>query len=99
MYPVARWRSIYLVQCIACLLAMTGAMSGQSSQTGAGTLVFVPATGSVAMGGTLQLTAYRAFSPTAKKNAVAINSDIRWRCSDTSIAIINSAGVVTPLKQ
>jgi len=98
LYPIAPRRPIYLVQGIALVLVLAGAMSAQSSQTGAGTLVFVPATGSVAMGGTLQLTAFRAFTPTAGKNAIAINSDIRWRSSDNTVATINNAGLVTPLK-
>ena len=95
MHPAARWRSICLIQGIAWVLALTVAMRAQSSQSGAGTLIFVPPAGSVAVGNTLQLTAYRAFSPTAAKNAVAISSNIQWHSSDTSKATVTNTGLVT----
>jgi len=95
LHPVARWRSICLIQSIAWVLALAVAMRAQSSQSGVGALIFVPPAGSVAVGNTLQLTAYKAFSPTAAKNAVAINNNIQWRSSNTNIATVTSTGLVT----
>ncbi|HTC91823.1 MAG TPA: Ig-like domain-containing protein [Terriglobales bacterium] len=81
------------MQGIALVLAV--AMSAQNAQSGAGTAMFVPPTGSVEVGHTLQLTVYRAFSPTAAKNAVAFNSDIRWHSSDMSKATVTNTGLVS----
>src|SRR5260370_33423466 len=66
-----------------------------SSQSGAGTFIFVPAAGSVAVGKTLQFTAYRAFTPSAGKNGGAINSHVRLASSDANVATITNTGLVT----
>src|SRR5579859_7170713 len=70
-------------------------MRAQSTQSGAGTVVFVPPAGSVAVGNTLQLTVYKAFSPTAGKKAVALNGNIQWHSSNQSIATVTNTGLVT----
>jgi len=100
LHSATRKRFLCFLQRIAgivTILIMTSAIAipAGSSQSGAGTFIFVPAAGSVAVGKTLQFTAYRAFTPSAGKNAVAITSHVRWSSSDANVATITNTGLIT----
>jgi hypothetical protein len=82
---------------IAIMFLFPGDLPAGGPQSGAGTFIFVPAAGSVAAGKTVQLTAFRAFTPSSGKNtnAVAITNHILWFSSDPTVATITSGGLVT----
>jgi hypothetical protein len=88
--------TVYSIVLAWMLLASNVSPAG-GPQSGAGTFIFVPAAGSLATGKTLQLTAYRAFAPSAGKNtnAVAITDHIQWFSSDPNVAMITNGGLVT----
>jgi hypothetical protein len=71
------------------------ALPAGGTQSGAGGFIFIPATGSLTVGKTLQLTAYRAFAPSARKNrnAVVMTDHIQWFSSDPTVATVTNSGL------
>lgn len=100
MYASARKKFARLLQAVAWTVIMTCAVAASAANppSGAGTIVFVPAAGSVATANTMQFTAFKAFSGSASKHVMAIGSHVRWYSSDTTIATVSNTGLVTPLQ-
>src|SRR5260370_42446389 len=84
-----------MLQSLACIVIVTSAMPAGGAQSGAGTFLFLPAAGSISVGQTLQFTAYKGFTSSIRKSAVAISNHVQWFSSNASGATISNTGLAT----
>ena len=84
-----------MLQSLAWIVIVTSAMPAGGSQSGAGTFLFLPAAGSISVGQTLQFTAYKGFTSSVRKNAVAISNHVQWFSSNANVATISNTGLAT----